>query len=56
LVPRGRRRHERLEETAGLGLIKAQVIVEQEKQLFLHQVDLSEIKDFRKFLPVQVLR
>jgi len=55
LVPRGRWRHERLEKTAGLGLIEAQVVIEQKQQLFLHQVDLGEIKHVRKFFPVHIL-
>jgi hypothetical protein len=55
LVPRRRWRHERLEKTAGLGLIKAQVVIEQKQQLLLHQVDLGEIKHVRKFFPVHIL-
>jgi hypothetical protein len=55
LVPLGRWRHEWLEKTAGLELIEAQVIVEQEQQLFLHQINLGEIKDVRKFFPVHIL-
>ena len=47
--------HERREVRDSLGFIEAKVIVQEEEELFLHQVDLGGVKQLRKPCPMFIL-
>lgn len=47
--------HERREVLERVGLVKAEIVVQEEEELFLHQVDLGRIEQLGKGSPVLVL-
>ena len=48
--------HERSKEHADFPFVEAQIVVQKVEQLFLHEVNLSNIKHYSVIRPVKVLR
>ena len=48
--------HERSKERADFTFVEAQVVIQKVEQLFLHEVNLSNIKDDSVIRPVKILR
>ena len=48
--------HERSEVSDSFGLVKAKIVVQEEEQLFLHEVNLGRIEQLGEASPVLVLR